>query len=109
MFDLLIKLLEKNGLTVFEIILFLLIFAALGYIVKLLYMFLPEIKEIKKEQYRASLWNNSLSLSERIDAGRKYIEAGGNGGSKIKLELLEEELRKKMTRKEEIYKQELKK
>ena len=64
-----------------------------------------EIDPIKEELHKNSLntlkntiCNENIPLSERIAAGKEYIEHGGNGGVKIYLHQLEErydnELRK---------------
>lgn len=57
-----------------------------------------EIKNVKEELHKNSLntlkntiCNDNIPLSERIIAGKEYIDKGGNGAVKIRVHQLEEE------------------
>jgi hypothetical protein len=50
-----------------------------------------EIKEVKMQNYMLIMHSQTISLKERINAGQRYIDNGGNGGEEIFLEKLKDE------------------
>lgn len=46
--------------------------------------------------------NENMPFSERLDAGRKYIEMGGNGGGKIYFHELEKQATERLTKGERL-------
>ena len=69
-----------------------------------------DIKKIQEELKEASLATNRevilderLTKTERIEAGEKYIELGGNGTAKKIIDKLENELAERYERKENNY------
>lgn len=62
-----------------------------------------EIQKIKDELKKNSLntlkntiCNENIPLSERVEAGREYIDKGGNGAVKIRVHQLEEKYEKEL-------------
>lgn len=62
-----------------------------------------EIQKIKDELNKNSLntlkntiCNENIPLSERVEAGREYIDKGGNGAVKIRVHQLEEKYEKEL-------------
>jgi len=47
-----------------------------------------EISYIKRNQFKAAFYNANLPITERLDAGHKYLEEGGNSRTKADIELL---------------------
>ena len=55
-----------------------------------------ELQENTLNTLKNTICNNNIPISERLEAGKKYIERGGNGGVKIYYHKLEEEYEKKL-------------
>lgn len=68
-----------------------------------------EIGNIKEElrvntlnTLKNTMVNENMPLTERLEAGRKYIEMGGNGGGKIYFHELEKQATEKLTKGERL-------
>ena len=68
-----------------------------------------EIGNIKEElrvntlnTLKNTMVNENMPLTERLEAGRKYIEMGGNGGGKIYFHELEKQATEKLTKGEKL-------
>lgn len=61
-----------------------------------------QLKEHDTENYlhylQLVIASEELPLSERIQAGEKYIQLGGNGAAKIKLELIKEKYKNEVNK-----------
>ena len=55
-----------------------------------------ELKTNTLNTLKNTICNDNIPLSERLAAGKDYIERGGNGGVKIYYHKLEEEYEKKL-------------
>lgn len=61
-----------------------------------------ELKVNTLNTLKCTMCIESLPLSERIQAGKEYVERGGNGGGKIYYHRLEEEYERKLQREERL-------
>lgn len=79
-----------------------------GFIIKLLdtsHKVLKEIERLEEEMkydrihiLKLALFSSDLPIQDRIEAGRKYIEMGGNGTGKIEYEMLLERYKKEQAK-----------
>ena len=61
-----------------------------------------ELKINTLNTLKCTMCIESLPLSERLQAGKEYVERGGNGGGKIYYHKLEEEYERKLQKEEKL-------
>ena len=61
-----------------------------------------ELKENTLNTLKNTICNTNIPISERLEAGKKYIERGGNGGIKIYYHNLEQEYERKLQKEERL-------
>ena len=59
-----------------------------------------ELKRNSLDTMRIAICSSELPLKERVDIGRRYVDAGGNGSVKVLVHTLEQRYEEELKRKE---------